>query len=377
MYITRDIEKNIVKRLFKGKIIIIYGPRQVGKTTLVKKIIEEWGENVLFLNGDEQSVRSLLENKNSTELKNIIGGHKIVFIDEAQRVENIGLTLKIIHDQIDGVQVIASGSSSFEIANQIKEPLTGRKYEFYLFPFSHNELANHTSLFEEKRNLSQRLIYGSYPDIVNHPSESKLLLNSLAGSYLYKDLLTMENIKKPSLLDKILRAIALQLGSEVKFNEIAQLVGADNQTVEKYIDLLEKAYVIFRLPALSRNVRNEIKKSRKIYFYDNGIRNAIINNYNMPEQREDIGALWENFLVSERIKFTNYNEIFCSHYFWRTRMQQEIDYIEEENGKFRTFEFKWNTKAKANISKTFTSNYPLEKFEVVTPNNYNEFLSAV
>lgn len=372
--IERTLEKNILEHLYKGKAIIILGARQVGKTTLVEMVLDRIAEKTLYLNSDEADVRDLLTDATSTRLKSIIGDNKIVFIDEAQRINNIGLTIKLLTDQIKDVQVIVTGSSSFDLANKIKEPLTGRKYEYSLFPLSYSEMAKHNGLLEERRLLEQRLIFGYYPEIVTKPGEAKELLKMLSNDYLYRDLLSLEQIKKPALLEKILAALALQLGNEVSYNEIGQLVGADKGTVEKYIDLLEKSFVIFKLPAFSKNLRNEIKKSKKVYFYDNGIRNAIIRNFNSVNLRNDIGALWENFLMSERIKYLRYNGIDAKTYFWRTKQQQEIDYIEEYAGEIYAYEFKWKVNSKAKMPKTFIKTYPDNKFQVITPKNFESFV---
>ena len=366
--------RNIDQKLFKGKAILLFGARQVGKTTLLEYLINERPEPVLHLDGDEPDIRSLLSSITSTQLKNYIGEHKIVFIDEAQRIPNIGLTLKLITDKLKGIQVIATGSSSFEMANQMNEPLTGRKFEFELFPMAFQEMVNHHGLLEEKRNLEQRLIYGSYPEIVTSDSEKEELLHLIADSYLYKDLLMLDYIKRPKLLEKILQALALQIGSEVSYNEIAQLVGADKGTVEKYIQLFEQTFVIFTLSSYSRNVRNELKKSKKIYFYDCGIRNAILNNYNPIHKRTDVGALWENYLISERIKRQGYAGHRIKNYFWRTTQQQELDFLEERGDKLSAFEFKWNKQARVKISKTFLRAYPEAEVSVITPANYEEFL---
>jgi len=372
--ISRELEKQLVQHFFRGKIIMLSGARQVGKTTLIEMLLQKRKEKILYLNADETDVRELLTDTTSTSLKSIVGNHKIVFIDEAQRVKNIGITLKLFADQIKDVQVIVTGSSSFDLANEMNEPLTGRKYEFMLFPLSFSEMVEHHGQLEEKRLLEHRLIYGYYPEIVTKPGEEKELLKLLANSYLYRDLLTLEQIKKPVLLEKILRALALQLGSEVSYNEVAQLVNADHETVEKYIDLLEKSFVLFRLPAFSHNVRNEIKKGKKIYFYDNGIRNAIIGNFNLLINRNDTGALWENFLISERMKYLYYHNINVKRYFWRTVQQQEIDYIEEQERKLSAYEFKWNKKARAKFPKTFIRAYPDSETHLVTQGNFENFL---
>lgn len=371
--IPRILQKAVQERLFKGKAILIFGPRQCGKSTLVETILKD--KEYLHISGDDGYVREALSNTSVAALKTIIGKNKILFIDEAQRITNVGLTLKLITDQIKDVQVIATGSSAFELSSQVNEPLTGRKYEFMLYPLSFGEMVEHHGFLTERGLIEYRLIYGYYPEIVTKQSEEKELLKLLAGSYLYKDLLTLEQVKKPVLLEKLLRALALQLGNEVSYNELAQTIGANKQTVEKYIDLLEKAYVTFVLPAFNRNVRNEIKKGKKIYFYDCGIRNAIINNFIPMVSRTDVGALWENYVISERMKFLHYNNIDAKQYFWRTTQQQEIDLIEEhEGGLLKAFEFKWSKNEKARFPQTFTENYPNTKTNTVTPNNIEDFL---
>lgn len=372
--IQRIIESAIQEKLFKGKAIIISGPRQVGKTTLLKKLSQLNPVKSLWLNCDEPDIRLLLEEVTSTALKALIGEHKMVFIDEAQRVKNIGITLKLLVDNLPEVQVIATGSSALELANNINESLTGRKWEYQLYPLSTKEMVLHTSQLEESRLLHQRLIYGFYPDIVNYPSRATDSLQELADNYLYKDLLSLEFIRKPVLLERIVTALALQIGNEVSFTELARLTGADPKTVEQYVQLLEKSYILFQLPAFSRNLRNEIKKGRKIYFYDNGIRNAVIKNFNPPDLRQDTGALWENFLVSERQKHNAYTRRAVNSYFWRTHAQQEIDYIEESGGQLNAIEFKWNEKAKVKLPESFANAYPGTGFSSVNRNNYMEFL---
>ena len=372
--IPRILEYKIKQDLFKGKAIILFGPRQCGKTTLIEKIASDSGFPFLYKNGDEPDTRELFSNITSTQLKSIIGNRKLLIIDEAQRIANIGLTIKLITDNIKEVQVIATGSSAFELAESIREPLTGRKYEHFLFPVSYEEMAIFIGKTEERRLLEQRLIYGYYPDIINHPGEERRLLNLLSDSYLYKDLFAYEKIKKPSLLQKLLKALALQLGNEVSFNELSRLIGADKETVERYIDLLEKAYVIFTLPAFNRNLRTEIRKSRKIYFFDNGIRNAIISNFTAPGLRTDTGALWENFLISERRKVVSYYDWYGNSYFWRTMQQQEIDYIEDRDGHLTAFEFKWNPDTRERVPLTFAKAYPGSEFTVITPKTFELFV---
>ncbi len=372
--VNRLQKDNIRKYLFKGKTIIIYGARQVGKTTLVEELTKDFAENTLFLNGDDADIRELMTNISSTKLIPIIGNKKIVVIDEAQRIQETGLALKIIHDNFKDVQLIATGSSAFELASKINEPMTGRKFEFFLQPFSFEEMVNHHGFLDEKRLIEHRMIFGYYPDIALNMGEELKLLKSLASSFLYKDLLALEQIHKPSLLEKILKALALQIGNEVTFNELAQLLGSDKGTIEKYIDLLEKAYIIFRLNGLNRNVRNEIKKGRKIYFYDNGIRNAIIDNFSPVSSRQDRGGLWENFIISERHKFLINHDTDYQSFFWRTTQKQEIDYIEEKNNKLNAFEFKWNPKRKVILSKTFLNAYPDTDFQVISPDNIETFI---
>jgi uncharacterized protein len=372
--VQRHLKKIIEKYMFHKKTLIIYGARQTGKTTLMEQILEPYRGKAIVLNGDDADIREMLADLNATKLVPIIGDAKIVLLDEAQRIPETGLALKIIHDNFKDVQLIATGSSSFELANTVKEPLTGRKFEFTLYPFTFGEMADHHGFLTEKRLLEHRMVYGYYPDIAINIGHEKKLLKTLASSYLYKDLLILETIKKPVLLEKILSALALQIGNEVSYNELAQLLHSDKETIEKYIDLLEKTGIIFRLGALSRNVRNEIKQGRKIYFYDNGIRNAILGNFSTVATRTDKGALWENFLISERYKFLGNNELDVKSWFWRTTQQQEIDYIEEWEDKLLAFEFKWNPMKKARLSKTFSHAYPNHEFNVIDPTNFHEFV---
>lgn len=373
--IHRKLQPVIEGKLFKGKAIILIGARQVGKSTLFNQITKERKEAVLTLNCDEPEVKEMLTNINTPELKMLIGNNTILVIDEAQRVPEIGLTLKRITDNFANVQLLVTGSSSFELQNNLNEPLTGRKYEYHLYPISTAELYDTQGLLPVKQMFESRLIYGSYPDIINHADEAKELLMNIANSYLYKDLLAMNEIRRPILLEKLLIALALQVGSEVSYNEIAQTIGTDNKTVEKYIDLLEKCYVIFRLNAFNRNLRTELKKSKKIYFYDNGIRNAVIQNFAPLSLRQDTGALWENFFISERLKANHYKGNYAKSFFWRTTQQQEIDYIEEANGKFTAFEMKWNpNKRQTSFPTPFLNNYPIKETVVITPENYLEWV---
>ena len=372
---TRDLQSIIQERCFQGKAIILLGARQVGKTTLLKKIIQEQQVDALYLNCDEPQTVAALTKCNLKELQMVIGANKFVVIDEAQKVDNIGLTLKLIVDNMPDVQVIATGSSAFELRNCLNEPLTGRKYEYQMFPISSKEIYQSSGYIDLKGLLETRLIYGSYPDILNHANDARELLRMLTDSYLYKDILATDNLRKPDVLDKLLRALAFQVGSEVSYNELAQTIGTDSKTVERYIELLEKCYIIFRLHGLSRNLRNELKKAKKIYFYDNGVRNAIIQQFAPLELRNDAGALWENFFISERIKRNHYQQNYCNIYFWRTKSQLEIDYIEEQNGQMRAFEMKWNPKkSNTSIPETFLNAYDVKETVVITPENYLEYL---
>jgi hypothetical protein len=372
--IKRGLEAVITKKLKDHKAIILLGPRQTGKSTLLQLMKAQLKKPVAWWNGDETDIRSLLEKPGSTQLTSLIGNNKTVVIDEAQRIENIGLCIKLIIDNIKDVKVIATGSSAFELANKINEPLTGRKWEYHLYPISFGEMVEHTSLLEEKRLLHHRLLYGYYPEVVTSPGNEQALLKQLANSYLYKDILTWERIQKPDKLEKLVQALAFQTAQLISYNELGQLCGLNAETVEKYINLLEKAFIVFRLPAFSRNLRNELKKSYKIYFYDNGLRNAVINQFNPANLRNDTGQLWENWFISERMKYLNNTGQHVSRFFWRTLAQQEVDYIEDTNGTITAFECKWNAKAKGTVSRAFINAYPKAATHLVTPENAEMFL---
>ena len=371
--IERLLYKTIENKLFAGKVIILTGARQVGKTTLLKQLLRQ-KEGVLWLNGDELQVQNLFANASADRLLSEFSNSKIVILDEAQRIENIGLRLKLIADSDSEVQVIATGSSAFELANKVNESLTGRKWEYQMFPLSFGEMVAHHGKLKEMRMLPRRIIYGYYPEVVTNDGNEVEILKLLTDAYLYKDILSWESIKHPDKLQTLLRALAYQVGSQVSYNELSQMCSMDSKTVERYINLLEQCYIIFRLPSFSRNLRHELKSSRKIYFYDNGIRNALIADYRAPEVRQDIGALWENFVIAERMKSNEYYHRWVNRYFWRTKQQQEIDYLEESGGKLHAYEMKWNPRAKASITKTFTEAYPNTEFQVITPENIADFL---
>ena len=375
--IERDLKVVLDSKIGKGKVLLLIGPRQVGKTTLLKNILTSISseKKVQFWNCDESDVRQFLSEANSAKLKSFVGNSDFIVIDEAQRVKDIGLTIKLLHDSFPNVQLAVTGSSSLDLSNSINEPLTGRKFEYNLFPFSTNELVNHTSMLEEMRLLKNRLVYGFYPDVVNNPGEEKEILTNIVNSYLYKDVFEFQDIRKSSVIEKLVQALALQVGSEVSFNELGNLLGIDTVTVQRYVDLLEKAYVIFHIRSFSRNVRNELKKSIKIYFYDNGVRNSVISNFSPVELRSDIGALWENFLISERIKNNAYHNKHAKYYFWRTTQKQEIDFIEEVDQNLFAYEFKYNPKkVKSKCPVTFSNNYPNVPFDVITSENYMDFV---
>ncbi len=369
--IRRILNNSIENRLNKGKAIILLGPRQVGKTTLVNDFLSK--RDFLFLNGDDADVRELLGNAGTTKLKAILGEHKFVFIDEAQRIKGIGIIAKLIIDQFKNVQLFISGSSALEINDRMQEPLTGRKFEYLMFPISWEEFQTNVGYIESESQLEERLVYGMYPDVINQRHDAREILKQLTSSYLYKDILSISGIKKPDLLVKLLKALALQLGSEVSYNELSKLLEVDKVTIAKYIDLLEKLFIVFKLNSFSRNQRNEIKHNRKIYFYDNGVRNMIINNLNPLELRADKGALWENFLISERIKFQNYHQLYTNNYFWRTVQKQEIDFIEERNGQINAFEFKWKKRPKDKIPGVFLREYGASG-TIVDRDNFRDFI---
>jgi uncharacterized protein len=375
MKFERSIQESIQEKFFSRKAILLLGPRQVGKTTLLRSILENRKEKHLYLDGDDPTVVEILENANTETLRSLINDNQIVYIDEAQRISNIGIKAKIIVDQFKDVQLLISGSSSFELNQQIQEPLTGRKWTYNLWPISWVEYEKEVGFLKSEQNLENRLIYGFYPDVLNQSKNEEKVLIELADSYLYKDVLMYGNLKMPKLIQDILEALAYQIGHEVKFKEVAETVGADPKTVATYIDVLEKAFVVFSLSSFSKNLRTEIKTARKIYFYDNGIRNAIIRDFTPLALRQDVGGLWENFLVSERKKRNSYQESLARSYFWRTKQQQEIDYVEELAGKLTAYEFKWSLKRKVNFSKTFTEAYKSQN-TLVNRGNFREFVSA-
>ena len=372
MYIPRQIEAKIKANLFKGDIVIVYGARQVGKTTLVKKIMAEFPDLApKYLNDDEGDIqKNFSEAETSAALKRIVGDSPLVIIDEAQRVRNIGLKLKLLADNFPNQQIIATGSSSFDLANEIKEPLTGRSREFWLYPLNAAEMFPSRDNLEFARNLETILTYGSYPKVFESATneEKKIQIEKIAANYLYKDLLKFQSLKNAEIVRKLLEALALQIGSEVSYNELSGLLGVSRQTVENYVELLEKAFVIFKITPYSRNLRKAIGKLRKIYFCDLGVRNALIDSLKPFSLRNDIGALWENFVVAEFKKQNNFIGNMKNFYFWRTYDDQEIDLVEEKNGKLFGYEIKW-TKAKKRAPKAWET-YKNASWQVITKDNF-------
>jgi predicted AAA+ superfamily ATPase len=372
--IRRAIQTPIEQALFGGKVIVLYGARQVGKTTLLKALERMYPDSSLFLNCDEPDVRASLTNRSSTELAALAGRNRLLLIDEAQRVRDIGLTLKLFADAVPDVQVVATGSSSFELSNRVVEPLTGRKREFHLYPFSLGELGQAQSPAEVGRLLERYLVYGLYPGVVNEPAAAATTLRELAKSYLFRDLLAFQQVRNPEALERLIQSLALQIGHEVSLNELAGHVGIEKKTVESYLRILEQSFVIFRLGSFSRNLRSELKRSRKVYFVDMGVRNAVINNLNPPALRADTGGLWENFVIAERMKANHNAGRFPSSWFWRSHQRQEVDYLEEEGGRLRGWEVKWRD-TRLKVPSAFAAAYPDCPVELVNRENFADFLN--
>ncbi len=374
--VKRALKEVLKKRIDYKKAIVVLGPRQVGKTTLISEIASELTNDYLYINGDDPSIRLLWNNPTQAFINNYIGHYKVIVFDEAQRLDNIGLSAKMIIDAKKNIQLFISGSSSLEITNKINEPLTGRKWEYRLYPLSWGEINEQFSFAKTIPLLNDFLVTGMYPEVITNPGNAREILSNLAGSYLYKDILESGGIRRPDILLKLLQALAWQVGNEVSYNELSQTIGADKKTVNDYIDLLEKAFVIFRLNPFARNLRNEISSTRKVYFYDNGVRNTIINNFAPIAERNDKGALWENFIISERKKQLAYTGFHGNTYFWRNTNQAEIDYVEERDGEISAFELKWNPKAKVSFPKAFVNEYHPPATRIIHRDNYWELLGG-
>lgn len=379
MIYKRKIEGIVEKFLFKKgeqkKALIIYGARQVGKTTFVKELLKRHPDGSAYYNCDYADVQERFAYTRAGQFGSLVRGLKLLVLDEAQRIENIGLVLKILIDEFPNLQILATGSSSFELSNKINEPLTGRKIEIKLFPLSLEELFHGKDAIEKQRLVPALLRFGGYPLAVNQSlEESEVYLKELTNSYLFKDIFTFQDLRKPELLQRLLQLLAFQIGHEVSYHELASQLSVDQTVVQRYIDLLEKAFVVFRLPAFSRNLRKEVSKTRKVYFYDLGIRNMVIKNFNDLSLRNDTGDLWENFCVLERLKYLEYALISANTFFWRTYDQKEIDYIEEREGMIRAYEFKWRDGKKAKEPKEFLSTYAGSSFRVVTPHTLEAFI---
>jgi len=370
--INRRQQKEIDSYLFKGKAILLFGARQVGKTSLIKNTIRNYP--YLWLNGDEPDTYLLLENITTDRLKALVGDKKILVIDEAQMVHNIGLLIKRMVDNFPEIQVIASGSSAFELADKTKESMVGRKEEMHLFPFSYQEMVHHTNFVEETRLVPHRLIFGYYPEVVNNPGKEEKILNDLVDGFLYKDILNLEGIKKSSTLQRLVQMLAHRIGSEIKYSSLANDLGINRLTVEKYIDILEKNFIVFSLNAFSKNQDNELKKGRKVYFWDNGLRNRIVKNFSPIELRDDVGALWENFIISERKKKLSQESQYKDTFFWRNTQQAEIDYLEVKNNEIEAFEIKYSPNITVKFTKSFTEKYDPKSTQVIHKENFWDFL---
>ncbi len=377
MHIPRQIQPIIEQHLFKGKVIRVYGLRRTGKTTLAKAILEKYGKQEGYFNCEIIRHKVVFESLDPDLIKIYFGDQKLVVLDEAQNISQIGLMLKLMVDTYPQIQIIATGSSSFDLANQTGEPLVGRAYTYTLYPISLAELNNHFAGHRLSSLQSDLLRFGSMPNVfeTNNELEKQQFLDTVTSNYLYKDILEYENVKSSSLLIKLLKALALQVGSEVSMRELSQLLAISPQTVEKYINLLAQCFVIFQLPSLSRNLRNELKRSTKIYFWDVGVRNSLLQNFLPLDQRADVGSLWENYCIVERIKLSSENGYLTKNsYFWRTTAQQEIDFIEEGGGVLTAFEFKWNPKKQAKLPQTFQKAYPNTSFKLINQNNWLDLL---
>jgi predicted AAA+ superfamily ATPase len=380
IFINRAIKNSFINKLQANKVLILSGARRVGKTRFLKDLMKNYfKEPFLFLNGEEISTAAVLSERTVENYKRLLGEKKLLIIDEAQKVPDIGMILKLMIDTIEGLKIIATGSSAFDITNKLGEPLTGRKYTFLMFPFAQMEFSKYENLVETKSRLEERLIYGSYPEVhfLKSNSDKSDYLNEIVSSYLLKDILEIDGIKNSAKMFNLLRLVAFQNGKEVSLEELGRQLGLSRNTVERYLDLLSKVFVIYKLPGFSRNLRIEIVKTSRWYFYDNGILNTLLNNFNPLALRKDAGELWENYLLSERLKFQQYTGMHTNNYFWRTYQQQEIDWIEEREGKLFACEIKWNPRKTPKAPSAWVRAYPESSFQVITPANYLDWIDPV
>jgi uncharacterized protein len=375
-FLTRTITENLIQALKPNKVVVLLGSRRTGKTELIKHILEKINKRYLLFDGDDFTTLNLFQPRTVENFKSLIGTNELLVIDEAQQIPGIGKALKLIVDHIPGIKVLITGSSAFDISNKIGEPLTGRKSTFWLFPFSQAEFSQKETIIETTGKLHERIIFGCFPELIHlqEKKEKEIYLKELVSSYLMKDILSFEGIRSADKILNLLRLIAFQIGKEVSLHELGRQLGLHKNTVEKYLDLLSKTFVIFSINAFSRNLRNEISKSKRWYFYDNGIRNILIENMNDIAIRNDTGEIWENYIISERVKFQKNNQILVSNYFWRTYQQQEIDWVEERDGKLFAYEIKWNPNKKVKVPITWKNAYPDSIFQIIHPRNYYSWI---
>jgi predicted AAA+ superfamily ATPase len=373
--INRELAIRIQNKLQPGKVLMVLGARRVGKTVLVNELLNELGEPFLYLNGEDINVHDQLANRSVEHYKQIIGSSQLLYIDEAQKIPEIGLKLKLMIDEIKDLKIIISGSSSFDINKNVGEPLTGRKYTFHLFPLSENEYNQSETKINKSEKVKERLVFGNYPELLHLPDkeDKRDYLNEMISSYLLKDILVYEDIKNSQKIFNLLRLIAFQIGGEVSLQELGKQLGISKNTVEKYLDLLSEVFILHKVEGFSRNLRKEITKNSRWYFLDNGIRNAVIANFNSLEARNDVGMLWENYIISERLKFQEYRRISSNNYFWRTYDQQEIDWVEERDGSLFGYELKWK-KSTAKTPSKWKNGYPDASFQVINQDNFSEWL---
>jgi len=376
-YIERSIEKKILDSLKLNKVILVYGARRVGKTEMIKHLVGKYSEKYLWLNGDDMDHIAALEHRSRSNYQRLIGDAKLLVIDEAQQIPEIGLKLKLMIDTLDDLKIIATGSSAFDLNNQVGEPLVGRKREFYLYPIAQMELFNTEDYLETIANLNDRLVFGTYPELVGLNGEMQKIeyLKDQINSYLLKDILSFEGIKKRDKMVNLLKIISFRVGSEISMESIGRQLQISKNTVDRYLDLFSKVFIIYKVKGFSRNLDNEITKKSKWYFFDNGIRNAIISSFNPIELRNDIGKLWENYLISERIKYQSYNRLYIDNYFWRNKNRQEIDWVEDRDNKLYAYEFKWNPKVKVAMPSNWKKGYPDSNFVIVNRDNYLDFIN--